>query len=72
MKKTIKPTAPKTIEDYKKALTRAKQEATMLRRKLKDVQSDVAMLERLLDDKVDRIMKLENRSWIQNLFNLKG
>ena len=39
---------------------------------LKDARHNVRMLERTLEDKMEYIRKLENRSWIQRLFNLKG
>ena len=39
---------------------------------LHKAKQNVRLLERLLEDKMEYIRKLENRSWIQRLFNLKG
>ena len=38
---------------------------------LDKVRKELSDTEKMLDDKVDYIFKLENRSWIQRLFNLK-
>lgn len=72
MKKTTKPAAPKTIEEYKKALGAAKRDITMLRRNLSVARHDVAFLETMLKKQSERINELENRSWIKRLFSLKG
>lgn len=72
MKKTTKPAAPKTIEEYKKDLGAAKREITMLRRHISVANDDIAFLETMLKKQSDRINELENRSWIKRLFSLKG
>ena len=72
MKKSTKPAAPKTIEEYKKALGAAKRDVTMLRRHLRVARDDLEFLEVMLKKKSDRINELENRSWIKRLFSLRG
>lgn len=66
------PAQPKTVEDYKKALSAAKRDITMLRRRLKIADSDVDFLNNLVGQQSHRIEQLEDRSWLSRLFNLKG
>ena len=44
---------------------------SLLADQLKDARNNVRVLENLLNDKMEYIRKLENRSWIQRLFNSK-
>ena len=74
MAKTVAkiPAQPKTIDEYKKALAAAKRDITMLRRRLKIADGDVDFLNNLIGQQSQKIERLEDRSWLSRLFNLKG